>query len=137
MTFMVLRHHILKALCKERKKKSYTCFYTVLSLFSAFLLNVSKFLENLNSIFLMLQNICIPLLSKSYINFFRSLCFFVFLFRAISGIMCFHFLLYRAGRTEFSAIQESKIIKLVFENVSAFWSNGLKQTASHILIYLC
>lgn len=133
---MVLRHHILKALCKERKKKSYTCFYTVLSLFSAFLLNVSKFLENLNSIFLMLQNICIPLLSKSYINFFRSLCFFVFLFRSISGITCFHFLLYRSGRTEFSAIQESKIIKRVFENVSTFWSNGLKQTASHILIYL-
>ena len=79
MTFIVLRHRILKALCKERKKKSYTCFYTVLSLFSAFLLNVSKFLENLNSIFLMLQNICIPL------------CIVILIFSAVFAFLFFFF----------------------------------------------
>ena len=102
------------------KEEDFTCVYPVQSLFIELLLKVSKLLKNLSLMFFILQNICIPLLWKSYIKSFRNLYFFIYSFfffflggggRVISGIMCFHFLLYRIGPIEFSATQETKIIK--------------------------
>ena len=62
------------------KEEDFTCVYPVQSLFREFLLKVSKLLKNLSLMFFILQNICIPLLWKSYIKSFHNLYFFIYSF---------------------------------------------------------